>query len=60
MPQELKALDLSDEDLDRLSQVTEQDIILANGDIAKALDIKFKNLLLAQDSELVALEEEDE
>ncbi len=60
MSQELKALNLSDEDLDRLSLVTEQDIIVANTDIVSALDKKFKNLPLSEDSELVALEEENE
>jgi hypothetical protein len=57
MAQELKALDLSDEDLNRLSEITEQDIIISNRLIAKALDKRFKNLLLAIDSELAKLEE---
>lgn len=56
---ELVALNLSDEDLERLSEVTEQDIVIAQGSITKALDRKFKNLLLAKDSELVKLEENE-
>ena len=55
---ELKALDLSDENLKQLSEITEQDIIIAQNEITKALDKPFKNLLLAEDSELIELENE--
>lgn len=56
----LKALQLSDKDLDALSIITGQDIIIAQGKIAKALDKKYKNLLLAKDSELEKAENENE
>jgi hypothetical protein len=55
---ELTALNLSDEDLTRLSEITERDIIIAQALITKALDKPFKNLLLAKDSELERLENE--
>jgi hypothetical protein len=58
MAKELKALDLSDEDLDKLSPITEQDIIIANRGIVAAVDRRFKNIALAKDSELAELEEE--
>lgn len=45
---DLTPLDLSDEDLDRLSRITEQDIIIANRFATRWLDPKFKNLLLAE------------
>lgn len=58
MPQpDLTPLVLSDEDLGRLAEITEQDIVIANQFIAKALDPKYKNLLLAESQELVELEE---
>lgn len=47
-PPNLTPLDLSDEDLDRLSEITEQDIVIANQFITRQLDPKFKNLLLAE------------
>lgn len=61
MPQpDLTPLNLSDEDLDRLSEITEQDIVIANRAITKRLDPRFKNLLLAISSELADLEKENE
>ncbi len=58
MPQpDLTPLDLSDEDLDRLSGITEQDIMIAQRFITRWLDPKFKNLLLAESAELAELEE---
>lgn len=54
---DLTPLDLSDEDLDRLSEITEQDIIIANRFVTRQLDPKFKNLLLAVSQELADLEE---
>lgn len=58
MPQpDLIPLDLSDEDLDRISEITEQDIVVANRFVTKHLDPKFKNLLLAISQELIDLEE---
>lgn len=38
---------LTDDDLDRLSEVTEQDIIDTNQIIMQAVSDKFKNLVLA-------------
>lgn len=55
---DLTPLDLSDEDLDRLSEIAEQDIIIANRFVTKQLDPKFKNLLLAISQELIDLEED--
>ncbi len=61
MPQlNLTPLDLSDEDLDLLAEITEADIILAQLFTTKHLDPKYKNLLLAEPQELVELEEEAE
>lgn len=61
MPQpNLTPLDLSDEDLDRLAEITEQDIILANSFAARHLDPLYKNLLLAESQELVELEGSNE
>ena len=57
---DLTPLDLSDEDLDRLSEITEQDIIIANRFVTRRLDPKFKNLLLAASQELADLEENSE
>lgn len=45
-------LDLSSEDLDRLSEITVQDVIITNAFVAAWLDPKFKNLLLAELAEL--------
>jgi hypothetical protein len=55
---DLTPLALSDEDLDRLAEITEQDIVMANQFITRALDPRYKNLLLAESQELVELEEE--
>lgn len=61
MPQpNLTPLDLSDEDLDRLTEITEQDIVIANSFTAKHLDPLYKNLLLAESQELAELEESNE
>ncbi len=58
MPQpDLIPLDLADEDLDRLAEITEQDIVVANRFITRSLDPKFENLLLAESQELADLEE---
>ncbi len=57
---DLTPLDLSDEDLDRLSEITEQDIVIANRFITKSLSPDFKNLLLAISQELIDLEESNE
>ena len=59
MPQlSLTPLPLTDEDLDRLSPITEQDIVITNSFAMKALDLLYKNLLLTESQELVELEEE--
>jgi hypothetical protein len=55
---DLTPLNLSDEDLDRLAEITEQDIVTANQFITRSLDPRYKNLLLAESQELVELEEE--
>lgn len=57
MAQDLTPLNLSDEDLDRLAEITEQDIVEAQRFIARHLDKRYKNLLLAQSQELVEAEE---
>jgi hypothetical protein len=60
MPQlNLTPLPLTDEDLDRLSEITEQDIVIANSFVTKHLDPRYKNLLLAESQELVELEENE-
>jgi hypothetical protein len=60
MPQlNLTPLSLTDEDLDRLSEITEQDIVIANSFVTKHLDPRYKNLLLAESQELVELEENE-
>lgn len=51
-------LPLTDEDLDRLSPITEQDIVIANSFVEKTVDREFQNLLLTESQELV--EEENE
>lgn len=57
MPQpNLTPLDLSDEDLDNLAEITLKDIVIANGFITKQLDPRYKNLLLAESQELVESE----
>ncbi|KKM97689.1 hypothetical protein LCGC14_1165490 [marine sediment metagenome] len=49
MPQlNLTPLPLTDEDLDRLAEITERDIIQAQSFATKHLDPKYKNLLLAE------------
>ena len=57
MPQDLTPLPLTDEDLDRLAPITEQDIVIANSFVKKTVDREFQNLLLAESQELVELEE---
>lgn len=57
MAQDLTPLDLSDEDLEILAEITDQDLITAQQFIAKALDPKYRNLLLAEDQELVESED---
>lgn len=54
---DLTPLPLTDEDLDRLAEITEQDIVVANSFITKHLDPRYKNLLLTESQELVELEE---
>lgn len=54
---DLTPLDLSDEDLDRLSGITEQDIMIAQRFVTRWLDPEFKNLLLAESAELAEMEE---
>ena len=56
---DLTPLNLSDEDLDRLAEITEQDIILAQRFAARNMRRRYKNLLLAESQELVELEEEE-
>lgn len=59
MPQlNLTPLPLTDEDLDRLSPITEQDILIADSFVKKTVDREFKNLLLTESQDLVELEEE--
>ncbi len=49
MPQpDITPLDLSDEDLDRLSPITERDIIIADRFVTGEVDPEFENLLLAE------------
>ena len=61
MPQlNLTPLRLTDEDLDRLAEITERDIIQAQSFATKHLDPKYKNLLLAESQELVELVELEE
>lgn len=53
MPQpDLTPLPLTDEDLDRLAEITEADIILAQSFAMKHIDPRYKNLLLAESQEL--------
>lgn len=54
---DLTPLDLSDEDLDRLSGITEQDIMIAQRFITRWLDPEFKNSVLAESAELAEMEE---
>lgn len=56
MAQDLIPVSLSDEDLDRLAEITEQDIILAQRFAARNMERLYKNLLLAESKELVELE----
>lgn len=59
MPQpDITSLNLSDEDLDRLAPITEQDIIIANRFVTAEVDPEFKNLLLTISQDLIDLEEE--
>ena len=53
---DLTPLPLDDEDLDRLSPITEQDIVITNSFVKKTVDRAFENLLLSQSQELVELE----
>ena len=57
MAQDLAPLPLTDKDLDRLSPITEQDIVITNSFAKKTVDREFQNLLLAESQELVELEE---
>lgn len=57
MAQDLIPVSLSDEDLDRLAEITEQDIILAQRFAARNMERLYKNLLLAESQELVELNE---
>lgn len=60
MPQlNLTPLALADEDLDRLAEITEADIILTQSFATKHLDPRYKNLFLAESQELVDLEENE-
>lgn len=60
MPQlNLTPLPLTDEDLDRLSPITEQDIVITNSFFEKTVDREFQNLLLTESQELVELEENE-
>lgn len=56
---DLTPLTLSDDDLDRLTEITEADIVIAQNFITRQLDRLYKNLLLAESQELVELEEEE-
>ena len=49
----LNFIDFDDNDLDRLSEVTEQDITIAQNFITRHLDRRYQNLLLAQSQELL-------
>jgi hypothetical protein len=60
MMPDLTPLPLTDEDLDRLSEIAEQDIILTQAFVMKHIDPKYKNLLLAMSQELAELEESSE
>lgn len=60
MAQDLTPLQLSEEDLDRLSEITEQDIVITNNFVVKSVDPQFQNLTLSKDSLLVELEEEED
>lgn len=55
---DLTPLPLTDDELDELAEITLQDIAAAHSFILKALDKRYKNLLLAEDQELA--EEEDD
>jgi hypothetical protein len=58
MPQlNLTPLPLTDDDLDRLSPITEQDIVITNSFVKKTVDREFQNLLLTESQELVESEE---
>lgn len=57
---DLTPLRLSDEDLDRLAEITEQDIIEAQRFITQHLDKLYKNLLLAESQALAELEDEND
>lgn len=57
---DLTPLPLTDEDLDRLSPITEQDIVITNSFVKRTVDREFENLLLTKSQELVELEEENE
>ena len=59
MATNLTPLNLSDEDLDRLAEITEQDIMEAQRFIARHLDAQYKNLLLAEDQELAEAEDNE-
>jgi hypothetical protein len=60
MPQlNLTPLLLTDDDLDRLSPITEQDIVITNSFFEKTVDREFQNLLLTESQELVELEESE-
>ena len=54
---DLTPLPLTDEDLDRLSPITEQDIVITNSFVKKTVDREFQNLLPAKSQELVELED---
>jgi hypothetical protein len=60
MAKNLTPLPLSNEELDRLAEIVEQDIIRAQTFIARWLDPKYENLLLAKSQELAELEELEE
>ncbi len=53
----MESLKLSDEELDKLSEITELDINIANSFVQKWIDKMYKNLLLAKSQELAELEE---
>lgn len=57
MPPKLNFTDLTDSDLDTLSQVTEQDILDAYGRIVSTIRPQFTNLVVAD--EFVPIEIED-
>ena len=44
--------ELTDQDLENLSAITEQDILTAHNEAVKALDRQYKNLLLATPDDL--------